>query len=97
MSGLLALLDDVAGIAKVAASSVDDILGQATKVGVKAAGAVIDDAACHSKIFTRVFRLTGSSQLFGELQRDRLKTNCCIYSQLGLSYLILHLGLLHLC
>ena len=49
MSGLLALLDDVAGIAKVAASSIDDILRQATKVGVKAAGAVIDDAAVTPK------------------------------------------------
>ncbi|MFC2967157.1 DUF808 domain-containing protein [Acidimangrovimonas pyrenivorans] len=45
MSGLLALLDDVATIAKVAATSVDDIAGQAAKAGAKAAGAVIDDAA----------------------------------------------------
>ena len=43
--GLLALLDDVAGLAKVAAASIDDIAGQAAKAGVKAAGAVIDDAA----------------------------------------------------
>lgn len=49
MSGLLALLDDVAGIAKVAASSVDDIVAQATKAGAKAAGAVIDDAAVTPK------------------------------------------------
>jgi predicted DNA repair protein MutK len=49
MSGLLALLDDVAAIAKVASSSVDDIVGQATKAGVKAAGAVIDDAAVTPK------------------------------------------------
>ena len=43
--GLLALLDDVAALAKVAAASLDDIAGQATKAGVKAAGAVVDDAA----------------------------------------------------
>src|SRR5690554_1968985 len=43
--GLLALLDDVAAIAKVAAASLDDIAGQALKAGSKAAGAVIDDAA----------------------------------------------------
>lgn len=43
--GLLALLDDVAALAKVAAASLDDIAGQATKVGLKAAGAVVDDAA----------------------------------------------------
>ncbi|RHZ94825.1 DUF808 domain-containing protein [Cereibacter sphaeroides] len=49
MSGLLALLDDVASIAKVAAASVDDVIGQAAKAGAKAAGAVIDDAAVTPK------------------------------------------------
>jgi len=44
-SGLFALLDDVAAIAKVAAASVDDVVAQAGKAGVKAAGVVIDDAA----------------------------------------------------
>lgn len=43
--GLLALLDDVAALAKVAAASLDDIAGQATKAGLKAVGAVVDDAA----------------------------------------------------
>ena len=36
MSGLIALLDDVAGIAKIAAASVDDVAGQAAKAGAKA-------------------------------------------------------------
>jgi hypothetical protein len=49
MSGLLALLDDVAAIAKLAAASVDDVAGQAAKAGAKAAGAVIDDAAVTPK------------------------------------------------
>jgi len=44
-TGLIALLDDVAAIAKVAAASLDDVAGQAAKAGVKAAGVVIDDAA----------------------------------------------------
>ncbi len=44
-SGLLALLDDVAAIAKVAAASLDDVAAQAAKAGAKAAGVVIDDAA----------------------------------------------------
>jgi uncharacterized protein len=44
-SGLLALLDDVAAIAKLTAASVDDLAGAASKVGAKAAGVVIDDAA----------------------------------------------------
>jgi predicted DNA repair protein MutK len=43
--GLLALLDDVAGLVKVAAASLDDVAGQASRAGLKAAGAVIDDAA----------------------------------------------------
>ena len=45
MSGLIALLDDVAAIARLAATQVDDIAGQAAKVGGKVAYAVIDDAA----------------------------------------------------
>ena len=43
--GLIALLDDLAAIAKVAAASLDDVVSQAAKAGVKAAGVVIDDAA----------------------------------------------------
>ncbi len=43
--GLLALFDDVAGLAKVAAASIDDVAAQAAKAGAKAAGVVIDDAA----------------------------------------------------
>jgi predicted DNA repair protein MutK len=49
MSGLLALLDDVAAIAKVAAASVDDIAAAAAKAGSKTAGVVIDDAAVTPK------------------------------------------------
>ncbi len=44
-TGLIALLDDVAGLAKVAAASLDDTVGQAARAGAKAAGVVIDDAA----------------------------------------------------
>jgi predicted DNA repair protein MutK len=49
MSGLIALLDDVAAIAKVAATSIDDVAAQAAKASVKSAGAVIDDAAVTPK------------------------------------------------
>ncbi|MFV0514280.1 MAG: DUF808 domain-containing protein [Jhaorihella sp.] len=49
MSGLLALLDDVAAIAKVAAASVDDIAAAAGKAGAKTAGVIIDDAAVAPK------------------------------------------------
>ncbi len=44
-TGLLALLDDVSVIAKAAAASIDDALGQSAAAGAKAAGVVIDDAA----------------------------------------------------
>jgi predicted DNA repair protein MutK len=44
-TGLIALLDDVIGIAKVAAASVDDVTAQAARAGLKSAGVVIDDAA----------------------------------------------------
>jgi predicted DNA repair protein MutK len=50
--GLLALLDDVAAIAKVAAASVDDVLGHAAKAGAKSAGVVIDDAAVTPRYVT---------------------------------------------
>ncbi|MCK4205648.1 DUF808 domain-containing protein [Brucella pituitosa] len=45
MSGFLALLDDVAAIAKIAAASVDDISANAAKAGSKTIGVLIDDAA----------------------------------------------------
>jgi predicted DNA repair protein MutK len=44
-SGLVALLDDVAAIAKLAAASLDDVAGAASKAGTKAVGVVVDDAA----------------------------------------------------
>lgn len=44
-SGLVALLDDISVIAKVAAASVDDVGAAAARAGSKAAGVVIDDAA----------------------------------------------------
>ena len=43
--GLIALLDDVAALAKVAAASLDDVVAQSAKAGTKALGIVIDDAA----------------------------------------------------
>jgi len=51
-SGLFALLDDVATIAKVAAASIDDIGAAASKAGVKAAGVVIDDTAVTPRYLT---------------------------------------------
>ncbi len=44
-SGFFALLDDVAGIAKLAAASLDDVAGTSGRVALKAAGVVVDDTA----------------------------------------------------
>ena len=51
-SGLIALLDDVATIAKLAATSLDDVAGAAGKAGTKAAGVVIDDTAVTPRYVT---------------------------------------------
>ena len=44
-SGLAALLDDVAALAKMAAASVDDVGAAAGRASAKAAGVVVDDTA----------------------------------------------------
>lgn len=44
-SGLLALFDDVAAFAKIASSSLDDVVKMSAKAAGKSAGIVIDDAA----------------------------------------------------
>ncbi len=44
-SGLAALLDDVAAIAKLAAASLDDVSAASAKASAKAAGVVVDDTA----------------------------------------------------
>ena len=43
--GLVALLDDIATLAKVTASSIDDVAANAVKASSKAVGGVIDDTA----------------------------------------------------
>ena len=51
-SGLIALLDDVALIAKLASASADDIAAATAKAGTKAAGVVIDDTAVTPRYVT---------------------------------------------
>ncbi len=51
-SGLIALLDDVATLTKLAAASMDDIGAAVGKAGSKAAGVVIDDAAVTPRYVT---------------------------------------------
>ncbi|AFZ65675.1 DUF808 domain-containing protein [Deinococcus peraridilitoris] len=50
--GLVALLDDVALIARLAAASVDDIGAAAGRAGVKAIGVVVDDTAVTPRYVT---------------------------------------------
>lgn len=51
-SGLAALLDDIAVIAKAAAASIDDVSAAAGRAGAKAAGVVIDDTAVTPRYVT---------------------------------------------
>jgi uncharacterized protein len=51
-SGLVALLDDVASITRLAAASLDDIGAAAGRAGGKAAGVVVDDAAVTPRYVT---------------------------------------------
>jgi hypothetical protein len=84
MSGLLALLDDVAAIAKVAASSLDDVLGQAAKAGTKAAGAVIDDAAVTPK-YVQGFDASRELPIVGRIALGSLKNKLFILLPAGLA------------
>lgn len=82
MSGLLALLDDVAAIAKVAAASVDDIAAAAAKAGAKAAGVVIDDAAVTPK-YVGGFAAARELPIIGRIALGSMK-NKLIYLLPGL-------------
>ncbi|QDO88332.1 DUF808 domain-containing protein [Ornithinimicrobium ciconiae] len=50
--GLVALLDDIAAIARIAAASVDDVAAAAGRAGVKSLGVVVDDAAVTPRYVT---------------------------------------------
>ncbi len=105
MSGLLALLDDVAAIAKVAAASIDDIAGQAVKAGSKAAGAVIDDAAVTPK-YVQGFQAARELPIVWKIARASIFNKIVIllpiamllsrFAPWGIPYLLL-LGGLYLC
>ena len=83
MSGLLALLDDVAGIAKVAAASVDDVAAQAAKAGAKAAGALIDDAAVTPK-YVHGFAPARELPIVGKIAWGSIRNKLLILLPLGL-------------
>lgn len=83
MSGLLALLDDVAAIAKVAAASVDDVAAQAAKAGAKAAGAVIDDAAVTPK-YVHGFKANRELPIIWRITKGSLKNKLVYLLPAGL-------------
>ena len=74
-SGLIALLDDVATIAKLAASSLDDVAGCGRQGRTKAAGVVIDDTAVTPRY---VVGLAPERELpiIGKIALGSLKNKC---------------------
>jgi predicted DNA repair protein MutK len=83
MSGLIAQLDDVAAIAKVAAASVDDVIGQAAKAGSKAAGAVIDDAAVTPK-YVQGFEASRELPVIWRITKGSLRNKLVFLLPIGL-------------
>ncbi|MFS8144222.1 ABC transporter [Rhizobium sp. R635] len=75
--GLIALLDDIAALAKLAAASLDDIAGQAAKAGAKAAGVVIDDAAVTPRYVTG-FSAARELPIIGKIALGSLKNKLLI-------------------
>ncbi|WP_395020479.1 DUF808 domain-containing protein [Dongia sp.] len=103
--GLIALLDDVASIAKAAAASLDDIAGQAAKAGTKAAGVVIDDTAVTPRYLTN-FAASRELPVVGKIALGSLKNKLLFLlpAALALTLLLpqaimplLMLGALYLC
>jgi predicted DNA repair protein MutK len=85
--GLIALLDDVAAIAKVAAASLDDVAAQAAKAGAKAAGIVIDDTAVTPR-YVVGFAADRELPIIGKIALGSLKNKLLILlpGALALSY-----------
>ena len=103
--GLIALLDDVAALAKAAAATLDDVAAQAAKAGSKAAGVVIDDAAVTPRYVTG-FSASRELPIIGKIALGSLKNKLLFLlpAALALSLLLppaivplLMLGGLYLC
>lgn len=73
----MALLDDVAALAKMAAASLDDVAAQATKAGAKAAGVVIDDTAVTPRYVTG-FAAARELPIIGRIAVGSLKNKLLI-------------------
>jgi len=103
--GLLALLDDVTAITKMAAASLDDVASQAAKAGIKAAGVVIDDAAVTPR-YVIGFSATRELPIVGRIAAGSLRNKLIVLLPvaLALSYVLpwtiiplLMLGGVYLC
>jgi predicted DNA repair protein MutK len=103
--GLLALLDDVVALMKLAAVTIDDAAGQAARASAKAAGVVIDDAAVTPRYVTGL-AAHRELPIVGRIAVGSLKNKLLILLPLALllSYLwpqaitpLLMLGGLYLC
>lgn len=88
-SGLFALLDDVAAIAKVAAASLDDTAAAAAKASAKAAGVVVDDAAVTPR-YVVGFTADRELPIVAKIARGSLKNKLLILlpGALALSWLL---------
>jgi uncharacterized protein len=87
--GLIALLDDIAAIAKVAAASLDDVAAQAAKAGAKAVGVVIDDAAVTPR-YVLGFAAKRELPIVGKIAAGSLRNKLLLLlpATLALSYLL---------
>ncbi|MGL4240674.1 MAG: DUF808 domain-containing protein [Beijerinckiaceae bacterium] len=80
---MIALLDDVAAIAKVAAASLDDVAAQTAKAGSKAMGIVIDDAAVTPR-YVVGFASERELPIIGKIALGSLKNKLLILLPAGL-------------
>ncbi len=104
-SGLLALLDDVVALAKVAAASLDDAASQAVQASTKAAGIVVDDTAVTPR-YVVGFAAGRELPIIGKIAKGSIKNKLLILlpAALALSILapwaitpLLMLGAVYLC
>jgi len=86
--GLLALFDDIAALAKVAAASVDDVAAHAAKAGAKAAGVVIDDTAVTPRYVTG-FSPARELPIIGRIALGSLKNKLLILLPVALALSLL--------
>lgn len=76
-SGLVALLDDVAAITKLAAASLDDVAAATGKAGSKALGVIVDDAAVTPR-YVAGFTVARELPIIGKIALGSLRNKLLI-------------------